>query len=70
VDARINIRVSFTDDGKKEVSIADNGSGIANTESFRNSDTLGSQIITSLSSQLGGDLSIENKSGTVFVLKF
>ncbi len=70
VDARINICVSFTDDGKKEVSIADNGAGIADTEGFRTSDTLGSQIITSLSSQLGGDLRIENNSGTVFVLKF
>ncbi|QAR32468.1 PAS domain S-box protein [Geovibrio thiophilus] len=70
VDARINIRVCFTDDGKREVRISDNGTGINDAESFRSSDTLGSQIITSLSAQLAGDLRIENNGGTAFILKF
>ncbi len=70
VEARIIIRVCFTDDGKREITIADNGKGIDDAEHFRNSDSLGSQIITSLSSQLAGDLRIENNNGTAFILKF
>ncbi|WP_265822280.1 histidine kinase dimerization/phosphoacceptor domain -containing protein [Geovibrio ferrireducens] len=70
VDARINIRVCFTNDEKREILIADNGAGIEDADRFRNSDTLGSQIIISLISQLAGDLRIENNGGTAFILKF
>jgi two-component sensor histidine kinase len=49
---------------------ADNGRGFPEEIDFRNSDTLGLQLINALVNQIEGSLDLERGRGTKFVIKF
>lgn len=53
-----------------ELIIADNGIGFADNIDFRNTDSLGLQLVNTLTSQIDGSISLENKQGTKFTIKF
>jgi two-component sensor histidine kinase len=68
-DGVISVTVS-----KKEkritIIIADNGNGIPETITFKNSSGFGMQLVDMLTEQLGGNIRIERGGGTRFVLEF
>jgi two-component sensor histidine kinase len=50
--------------------IADNGIGLPKDFSINNSSSLGLKLVTNLTKQLAGQLSIEGQSGTRFQILF
>ena len=52
------------------IKIQDNGVGLPSNVDYTNTDTLGLRIVTSLSKQLKGKLSMESKDGVKFELLF
>lgn len=78
------LKHAFPDDLKGEISISftkaacgtqilrfkDNGIGFPETVDFRNATTLGMQIVMSLVDQLNGEIELQRKPGTEFILQF
>ena len=50
--------------------IADNGCGFPESIDFKNTESLGLQLVMSLVKQLDGEISLNNNSGTEFLIKF
>lgn len=50
--------------------VADNGNGIPKQINFRNTKSLGLQLVCSLTEQIGGIISMTNTTGTKFCIKF
>jgi PAS domain S-box-containing protein len=67
----ISIGYSLIDKGQVEIRVADNGVGMPESFDFRNSDTLGLQIVVALAEhQLGGKVSVSTGKGTEFRIWF
>lgn len=58
------------DSGKLRLSVADDGVGFPHDVDFRNSESLGMQIITTLTEQLDGTVQMFNGTGTKFEITF
>ncbi|OHD82167.1 MAG: hypothetical protein A3J97_12690 [Spirochaetes bacterium RIFOXYC1_FULL_54_7] len=58
------------DDGHVTVSVQDNGIGIPESITFRNSKGFGLQLVMTLSEQLEGSVTMERKNGTRIVVEF
>jgi len=56
--------ISFT------LNVSDNGVGIPESLDFKNPDTLGLQLVTSLVDQLDGELELKRNKGTEFTIRF
>lgn len=52
------------------LTIADDGIGIPDLEKIKSSETLGLSLVSTLVEQIEGDLKIENRSGSMFKIKF
>ena len=52
------------------LSVHDNGIGFPETLDFRNTASLGLQLVNSLVMQLGGSIALDRHSGTVFTIEF
>jgi PAS domain S-box-containing protein len=52
------------------MTISDNGSGIPENIDYRNTQTLGMQLVMTLIDQLDGKINLENKAGSKFILTF
>jgi PAS domain S-box-containing protein len=50
--------------------VADNGIGIPAGLDFRNSDSLGLQLVCLLTKQLGGEIELDRRAGTRFTIEF
>jgi len=70
VNAQIEIVVSSTSQGEFIMSVSDNGIGFPKDVDFRNTESLGMQIIISLTEQLDGEIELLNTVGTTFQLSF
>ncbi len=57
-------------EGKITLEIADNGIGIPPKIDFRNTDSLGLQLVVSLVDQLNGTINLNNNGGTCFSIIF
>jgi PAS domain S-box-containing protein len=66
------IRVSLHGVGKNgyELAVSDNGMGLPEGLEFGKTDTLGLHLVTILSGQLKGKISLDSKHGTEFLIKF
>src|SRR5271157_371534 len=77
------LKHAFPDGRKGEVSVslkpdnetitlvvADNGIGIPDTIDFRNTESLGFQLVTALVDQLGGTIELARNKGTTFIISF
>ena len=53
-----------------QLSVSDNGVGFPKEIDFRNTESLGMQLVTTLSEQLDGTISLKNGCGTTFEISF
>ena len=68
-DARITIGVKKIEK-KIKISIADNGIGFPKQIDFKNTESLGLQLVVSLVEQLSGKIKLEKTKGTKFTIIF
>ncbi|HET6990298.1 MAG TPA: histidine kinase dimerization/phosphoacceptor domain -containing protein, partial [Bacteroidia bacterium] len=57
-------------DGLITITIADNGKGLPSTIDFRNTESLGLQLVVSLIEQINGKIKLDTKKGTKFTIEF
>jgi PAS domain S-box-containing protein len=57
-------------EGTYALYVSDDGVGFPETIDFKNTDTLGLQLVTNLVNQLDGSLDIVNQNGTTIIIKF
>ncbi len=68
--AVINIRVTSIDQNNFTIVFTDNGIGFPKDLNFRDTDSLGMQIVISLTEQLNGEIELLDDIGTTFKLIF
>jgi PAS domain S-box-containing protein len=56
--------------GKIKMVVADNGKGMPDSINFRNTETLGLQLVTTLTEQINGTISMNKNKGTTFEIIF
>jgi PAS domain S-box-containing protein len=72
-DARkgeISIRLHSCDDGLVKITVTDNGIGLPPGVDFRDTETLGLQLVNMLTRQLAGGIELQNESGASFTISF
>jgi two-component sensor histidine kinase len=57
-------------DGTITLAVADNGIGFPENIDFRNTESLGFQLVTALVEQLGGTIELARDKGTTFAISF
>ena len=66
-----NVLVSFAKNHEGlQLIVEDNGIGFPNDLDFRNTNSLGMQLVTSLTDQIKGNIKLERDGGTKFVIDF
>ena len=62
----------MTRDGENglALTVSDNGSGFPEQVDFRNTESLGLQIVQTLTEQLDATLELDNQGGAAFTLRF
>ena len=65
----ISVRCRTEEDGRVALTVSDNGVGLPPDLDFRNTETLGLQLVTMLVKQLRGDIELDG-AGTTFVIRF
>jgi two-component sensor histidine kinase len=65
------IQVAMTHEGVNELvlRVSDNGCGFSDGVNFRDTESLGFQIVTTLTEQLDGVIDLNNEDGTTFTLR-
>jgi len=58
------------EDGEFALIVSDNGMGFPEDLDFQNTDTLGLQLVNSLTSQIDGTINLDKTAGTTFKIKF
>jgi two-component sensor histidine kinase/CHASE2 domain-containing sensor protein len=66
----IRIGLKRADAARLSLTVADDGIGFPKTVDFRNTESLGMQIVTTLTEQLDGSISLRNGVGTTFEINF
>jgi PAS domain S-box-containing protein len=66
----IAIQFEKTDDGMYQLIVRDNGVGFPANVDFRNTKTLGLQLVNILTQQLKGTITLHNNGGTMFTIRF
>ncbi len=66
----IAITMNKNEDGTHSLVVSDNGQGMPENIDFRNTGTLGLQIVISLTAQLNGTIEFDGGNGTKFTLTF
>jgi PAS domain S-box-containing protein len=69
-NGKVEISLNKQKDNMLRLCVADNGKGIPKNIDFRNTRSLGLQLVCSLTEQIGGDISMENHAGTKFCIHF
>src|ERR1700737_3830376 len=67
-EARIEFRRQ--QEGRIQLTVADDGVGFPSHLDFRNTDTLGMQLVHTLSQQIGGSIELHSNEGTEFRISF
>lgn len=70
IQNKIFISISKDIDDIYQLIVSDNGVGISNKIDFRNTDSLGMQLIISLTEQIDGNIDIDCENGTKFSITF
>jgi PAS domain S-box-containing protein len=67
---KISINLQEAGPGKLRLEFSDNGGGLPDDLNINNTDTLGLQLVNIFAQQLHGTVSIDNSSGTKFIIEF
>ncbi|RMF04877.1 MAG: hypothetical protein D6768_02205, partial [Chloroflexi bacterium] len=65
---KIDISLRRTAAGKTVLEVADNGPGLPPEIDFKNTDSLGLQLVNALTNQLGGTITLDATYGAVFTI--
>jgi two-component sensor histidine kinase len=68
-EGRIWVRMD-ADEGRCTLRVGDDGVGISEETDFRQTDTLGLQLVRTLTDQLEGTISLSRQAGTEFIIIF
>jgi len=66
----LKVQVSSGEDGMVDMRVADNGVGIGPDIDFRRTRSLGLELVTTLTEQLGGTIELDRSRGTEFHIRF
>lgn len=66
----IRIGMKRTPEAQLQLTVADNGAGFPKDVDFRNTESLGLQLVITLTEQLDGTIALRNGSGTAFEITF
>ncbi|MBI1287211.1 MAG: PAS domain S-box protein [Flavobacteriales bacterium] len=66
----IEVQFSKLTDGKLKLIISDDGIGLPDNFDIENAESLGLQLVTTLVTQVSGELEIDNSNGTRFTIVF
>jgi two-component sensor histidine kinase len=66
----VTIKIKKTKDNTIEMVIADNGIGIPESVDYKNTETLGLQLVSILSEQINGKVTLSRTKGTTFKINF
>ncbi len=66
----IRVRLIRSDDGRYNLTVADSGIGFPEDVDFRDTATLGLQLVNTLAKQLGAEITLSNHNGACFDLIF
>jgi two-component sensor histidine kinase len=66
----IRVAIRLNDKGRAEVKVSDNGVGIPEELDFRNTNSMGLNLINALTGQLQGEIELNRKNGTEFMIVF
>jgi two-component sensor histidine kinase len=69
-EGAVRVRLGRTENGWYRLSVEDNGVGFPEGLDFSKTKTLGCQIVTNLSAQLGGTIAVDRVGGTKIILQF
>lgn len=66
-----DIKVDFHRDGDEFIlAVSDNGVGLPEDLDFKNTESLGFQLVNNLTSQIGGQIELDRTSGVKFIIRF
>jgi len=66
----ITVKMQYLNDGNIQFIIANDGKPFPDNVDFRDTQTLGLQIVTGLVEQIGGTIELDNSKGTKFTIVF
>jgi two-component sensor histidine kinase len=66
----LRVQVSASEDGLVDMVVADNGVGIPPGLDFMHTRSLGLELVTTLTEQLGGTIELDRSRGTEFLIRF
>jgi two-component sensor histidine kinase len=69
-EGEIRVGLCAGNDGKLILTVSDNGIGFPEDLDFQNTDSLGLQLVNTLTGQLEGDIQLDRKAGTTFNITF
>jgi len=69
-DANVNVCMKNGKDNKYYLSVSDNGKGLPPNIDFRNTESLGLQLVNTLVEQLDAQISYQNSVGSKFTIIF
>jgi two-component sensor histidine kinase len=69
-EGEIKVSLCRNDKGEVELTVRDNGIGIPEDVDFRNTGTLGLNLVNALVGQLQGRIELYREGGTEFIIRF
>ena len=69
-NGKIAVKMQYLKDYKIKLTIANDGNPFPDDVDFRNTQTLGLQLVTGLVEQIGGIIELDNSKGTKFTITF
>ncbi|TSA28311.1 PAS domain S-box protein [bacterium] len=69
-NGKITVRMQYLNNDKVEFIIANDGIPFPNNVDFRDTQTLGLQLVTGLVEQIGGTIELDNSKGMKFIITF
>ena len=70
IQGKIKVQLQLKDKRNVLLVVADNGKGLSKKIDFRNSPSLGLQLVNSLAAQIDGTINYRNENGALFEIQF